>query len=478
MAQWSSPEPKVNHPGGDGTSAHAADLGIGALPWYGKSGFRQVALLLFWVVLLIEGIVAIGIRENDFLWHYQVGVQFHERDPYRGPVMMYPVGRTMLNGLVALMPHRTARAVCYLLTLGALLLTMRLWNRMAQWRDLADDKVAFAAWAGALVLLYPNVIRDLDDCGIQLLLLFFLTAAGYALFKSHYLACGFWLGLGITYKSTPLLFLPLLVWQRQWRALAWTGVWILTWNVALPAFYLGIPESVAANQIYLSRVRAVGGIKNPSETYEPPRHQNQGLKMALARFLQTYPPGHDLHLEHHWFVQFGNLTPVEAHYTVLGILLMFAGVLAWRFWHRWGLPGQPRGLRGEGDFALDWAAVTLLSALLSPICWLHHLVLALPCFYLSLRADLFAATIPRWRWGVLAVIAAVVLGLQRDVVQRELSVLLLSYKIDTLAALLILLLATTATRPLALKLARIGPTDFVDTPEPSTKKAAPRTAAG
>ena len=53
-------------------------------------------------------------------------------------------------------------------------------------------------------------------------LLFFLTAAGWFLVRGRQVLAGFWLAVAIVYKTSPLIFLPFLLWKRQWRIAGWT----------------------------------------------------------------------------------------------------------------------------------------------------------------------------------------------------------------------------------------------------------------
>src|SRR5262249_28466914 len=151
------------------------------------------------------------------------------------------------------------------------------------------------------------------------------------------------------------------------------------WNLA-PVLYLGWDTTLDCHRNWLEFSHRCMTIADPSlNPLEPPRHLNQGLAHAVARYVQNYPPGHPLALNHLWFVQFGNLEPHLAKRAVQAVLLLLAGVLAWRF---------RRPLRTEpdtGDLAHEWAAVTLLCALLSPLCWLQHLVLIIPCVFLWCR---------------------------------------------------------------------------------------------
>ena len=89
--------------------------------------------------------------------------------------------------------------------------------------------------------------------------------------------------------------------------------------------------------------------------------------------------------------------------------------------------------------APEWAAVTLLCALLSPLCWKQHLVLALPCAFLVFWDLLDGRRLPRSRTAALIAASAIVILTKRFAAGHQLSILLISYKLDTLVVLSLML---------------------------------------
>jgi hypothetical protein len=212
-------------------------------------------------------------------------------------------------------------------------------------------------------------------------------------------------------------------------------VGLLAINLFLPVLLLGPHVALKSNQRWLQRLWICARTDDPmANGVEPPRHQNQCLPMAVARYTQTYRPGHPLYLDSPLFWQFGSLSPQETKKVLSVVLLGLAGFLAWRFRRNWNDPSPANDPLGE------WSAVCILCALMSQLCWLQHLVLVVPAVFLILRAEIAhrsaGGSWRNWRTCVLATIAVIVLLLQRDVVQRDLSVLILSYKLDTFAVLL------------------------------------------
>jgi hypothetical protein len=174
--------------------------------------------------------------------------------------------------------------------------------------------------------------------------------------------------------------------------------------------------------------------------------------MAIARYLQTYRPGHPLFVPrnedllpdgtvpaqarpHPLFVQFLDLPAPTAGAVTTVLLLFFGLILAIRYRHPWIRPDF------RGDFASEWAGVVGLCALLSPLCWSHHMVLFIPAVFASIRVDLGGA--PRWRVIAMWVAALLILGHQRELVGRNLCWILDSYKLQTVAALILIALVLT-----------------------------------
>src|SRR6185369_11603303 len=132
----------------------------------------------------------IVFRDNDFLCHCNVGRWFLDGKPYHhNSFIMYPVGRVMMDGLLALAPVRVSRAICYLLAILAVYGCYCIWQRMIDAGSQgagsqeagrpagggpANEGVSFAAAVCSVVLIVGYMLRDLDDCGLQLFLLFFL----------------------------------------------------------------------------------------------------------------------------------------------------------------------------------------------------------------------------------------------------------------------------------------------------------------
>ena len=113
-------------------------------------------------LLVYKFIDGVFLRENDFLWHYLLGRTFLAGTPYLQPGgeagTHYPLGRVAIDGLLAAMPCRLARAVVFLLSAAAFGWALVLWPRMAQAARPAAGRLALAA---AVRLVDPR-----DDGGL------------------------------------------------------------------------------------------------------------------------------------------------------------------------------------------------------------------------------------------------------------------------------------------------------------------------
>lgn len=425
------------------------------LPWYLQPWLQRLGLAALVIVLIVEGIICTTMERNDFTTHLALGQQFVKGQPYRGP-SGYLLPRLAWNGMLAQLPPLASRLFVYLLALLAWGATFYAWKRLslaAQGVSPVDAARPAARTAiktysiGAMLLavfaFLTYFARDADEAGLQAIVVGMLSLAALALYQRQSVTCGMWIALATAFKTTPLLFVPYLIWKREWKAAASAVVCLVALNL-LPAAYLGWEGMLAAHGKWYRLAASELAAGNPYETqFEPGKVQNIGLKPAICRYLMTFPPGHSLHIEHPAFVQFGQLSLDQVKPIIHGVLGLLALSLAWRFRRRFTHLGDDLNDPSRAAIAPEWAAVGLLSALLSPQCWKQHLVIALPSMFLVIHFVL-----PQWRrfplrtCGVFLVwlLAA---GIPRPLLGRELAVVLVSYRLDTLAMLLLMGLVLT-----------------------------------
>ncbi|MFH5804773.1 glycosyltransferase family 87 protein [Alienimonas sp. DA493] len=407
--------------------------------WFETPRFRTGVLTFVAILCAVEFVYAVFKRENDYRVYLNFGADFLAGEPYRSPGNFYPLARCAFQGAIAALPVRVGKALVYSAALLTVWATWRVWERLAERQDgpLAPPR-RFAAAALAGAVLFPFLLRDLDECGLQLLCLGMLTAAGAAIARGRAWLGGLWLAAAISFRVTPLLFLPLLVWKREWQAAAATVVGLIALNLA-PALYLGWDEAVEQNKAWVTHVTTVLGdspdaYPSPGEI-EAPKHQNVGLRAALARLLETYEPGHPLYLDHPLFVQFGDLDAPTARKAIYAVILAMGAAVAWRMRRPWRTTWPPAlSSESHDPFARDWAVACLFAALLSPVCWKHHTVLALPVVFLAGRR-LVAGAETRGRTVAFWLSAAAIWGGRKFLLGDDLALVWLSYNFDTLALL-------------------------------------------
>jgi alpha-1,2-mannosyltransferase len=402
-------------------------------PWYASAAFRTVALWSAGLFIVGFGIDSIFIRDNDFQWHREVGRVFLAADEVLVPASAcwYPLGRRMMDAALVALPYRVSRAAVYVLSLACFAAAIRCWRRMSGTAAPDEPATSFAAAALSLVFLAPHLSRDLQECGLQLLLLAVLTAAGYALWLGQPIRAGFWLALGITYKTTPILFVPVLLWKRQWRATAATVAFVVALNL-LPALYLGWDLTLRAHRTSWEHFQAAATLPDIAENgVEPPNPRNLGLMSLFSRYLQTYPAEHPLYVQHWAFAQFGNLDHDTARLAARCGMLLLGALVAWRLWGTWTVRSP--------NLPAQWAAICVFAALLSPLCWRQHLVLVWPALFLlvgSLLGRPLASMASRWAWILMSASVVLLWAPQNEVIGSEWTTILLASKLDTVIFLI------------------------------------------
>ena len=437
----------------------------GQTPWYERAWFATSVTYGFVLLVAVKAVHSIFFKANDFDVHLAWGRMALDGALLSEPAH-YPPGRFLIDEGLALLPRLVARTISFVAALASLFVTWGIWRRLAEAVKPAPAGIDFAAAALAFILLAPWVVRDFDECGLQVLLLFVLSMAAWSLYRGARLQAGAWLGLAITYKLIPLLFIPLLIWKRRFVEAATAICFVAAFNLLLPALVWG---PTVAGEVLMRHVRLMvtSATGDPAENgIERPSHRSQSLRLAIARYLQTYPPGHPLFIDrdydddgcpprpaakddpswcqrHPLFVQFLDLSPVAAGRIVTAVLGLIAIGLAWRMRRRWWLADDRGDADDRSSLAPEWAVACAFVVLLSPLAWLQHLTLALPCAYLVIRDVLLREARQRPRWALLGFVFVCTWILQRDPLTKQLALVAMSYHLDVMAVLL-LVMATLA----------------------------------
>jgi alpha-1,2-mannosyltransferase len=405
--------------------------------------WRIVAFAAAVFAFLYQWVRIIGAPQADFPVHYAFAQRFVRGEfLYEGGLNTpYAPFWAMFNAPLTLLPLHTAQIALYPISVVWIVGLLRVLHALLPAALRPGSTAGFWASAVAVALAARFLVRDLADCGLN---------TGLALLAWFSIWCwrsrrdwtgGFSLGLAIALKWTPALFLAWFIWKRQWRFACITLLATALFTLA-PILRSG-PSQFAREMSTWSRAILAG----VSET-DPSRgilgednFKNISLRPALARFLMRFPPGHAGRVEHPWAIDFLDLTPAAASLVTKAVSAAILLAAAW-------LTRKP--LRGRDDPQVVWecAMVALLSLLLSPITWRAHCVGVLPaCLLLSRLA--FIVRLPL-RVGI-PLAFYILFGpiLSRDLLGRDLSFLLDSYRVLTWA-IAALLLATV----LAMKLDR------------------------
>jgi alpha-1,2-mannosyltransferase len=354
-------------------------------------------------------------RGGDFDLAREFGRRLLDGEPLYAGGMHYPYmpAAALFFAPLALLPPWLGLALRYVAAVACLGVTLHLLQAMVRGRASVDahERVLSAGFTVALAAHY--IVRDLDDGGPHLILLAMLVAGIFSIWRGWTAAGGAWLGLAAALKAPNALFLPFLLWKRQWRLAAAMAVALAAWT-ALPLLWMG-PASWAAHQqqwlstAFASVVGAATGAEEESES----RIQNQALRPVLERNV-AIGPGESLRAA----------IPALA----LGALL---ALFAW-------LTRRPSPPRANSSWPMEASALLVLSLLFSPVAWVQHLVLLIPALYL-----IVATRRRRARFGIAAAAAMALyivfaLLLNREIIGRGVYLVLLAHGLHTWCMLLVL----------------------------------------
>jgi hypothetical protein len=147
--------------------------------WYESKLFTKSIIYGFSLLVLVKFSHSVFFKQNDFDWHLGYGylvlkaTHFSDSEAFRSLIFYYPPGRMLIDEALVLLPRLVARAIFFCAAIGALLITQKIWRELAQKVKPASHEIDFAAAALAFLLFAPWVVRDFDECGLQILLLFF-----------------------------------------------------------------------------------------------------------------------------------------------------------------------------------------------------------------------------------------------------------------------------------------------------------------
>jgi alpha-1,2-mannosyltransferase len=290
------------------------------------------------------------------------------------------------------------------------------------------------ALTAALTLTSRFILRDLTETGPNLFLWTLVWGGILLWLGGRRVVGGVLVGVATALKMTPAIFIPYFLLKREWRIAAVTLATAATLT-ALPALFQSHPVFWQEMSLWGENVwRGMTGLDPSGTILDKPTVANLSLRPALARFLQRYPAGHALFLDSPGFVQFFDLSPWLAGWLVRSTMLALLLLVGWRFRGRASAEKHPMIL------PLELAAISALALLYSPITWKQHCVSLLPALFFLACCSLQWDRVSKWMWCAAAYYLLFGLVLTRDVVGRDVSLLLESYHVVTWAVLLVVIL--------------------------------------
>jgi len=333
---------------------------------------------------------------------YQGGLHF----PYLPAAAMFFSPFSMLPRVLAFLLFYSAAIVCLALVLR--MLAAIVCRSHPALRERTREIAAVT-----LVLAAHYIIRDLDDGGPNLILLALVTGGIYSAWAERDLRAAGFLGAAIAFKATAGIFIPFLIWKRQWRLAASTAAATLLW-LALPILRMGPADWwVHQRQWIESAIGFAAGLNQAAAYYYGAGNSgNQALRPAVIHLLD------------------GRLG-ISPRIASIAAAVILAAVFGW-------VTAQPYADRMGTRWLRESSGLLVLAVLLAPIAWIQHLVVAIPALYL-ISADWFAGEDfgPRAKasMGVYAILALV---LNRSVIGKARYQVLLGYHVQTLCMLLVL----------------------------------------
>jgi hypothetical protein len=389
--------------------------------------WRRIVMVVAIVLLLGCAVRAIiKAEEGDFKLHWETGRRFLAGEFLYtgGHDFPYPPFFGMVFAPAALLPMAVAKAVFFPVGVAALLVLLWTLQRLVRPAFSLDETQAFWVAALAVFLAVQFVIHDQAVLGLNTALVTLIWLSIYLWKQRHDLLAGVNLGLAIAVKCTPAIFLGYFVWKRQWRMAIYTA--------AAALFFTAAPVVRQGPASWTSHMRswigtAIDGISGSGFVAgEDFRDKNMALRPVLMRYLVHQPdfgrPGDPPPLD------FLDFSPAVAHWIANSVLFILVGIFLW-----WSF-GTARA-RDEPRLLWELAALGVLMVLCSPITWGQHCVALLPACYLIAALLVVRGRLPGWAMVLLSLYIFFCALLGRDLIGRNLALLLVGYHVTTFCIL-------------------------------------------
>ncbi len=343
---------------------------------------RRSVWITFGIIFTVAAVLYFGKASDDrsafVRWRPQVlqlmsGVNVYEKMFYPNPpilpISLYPLmvlptvaGAMLWFGLKVAMTYASVR-MCFAMV--------------------KEEGQTIPPWVECAILFLSlrPVLGDLHHGNNNLLIMFLVVSSLWTWRQGRDVAAGLLLGLAITYKVTPLLFLPYFVFKQSWKVVGVTLLSLVLYIFILPSIVLGPEFNLVCISSWWKNIVA------PYVTGDSvgDLHINQSLIAVITRLL-TVATGEG----HYKPLVDANLVEWDRGRVVLILKLVsvgLVGLLAVLCRTKTTRRDDPRLL---GEFAL----VVLTMLFVSERSWKHHFVtLLLPFTYLCYRVGV--QTLPR-----------------------------------------------------------------------------------
>ena len=390
---------------------------------------RRIVIGLGFIVLL--GCATRAVHkpfDGDFKVHRETGRRFLAGEFLyaNGHDFPYPPLLGMVFAPTAMVPVPVAKAVFYPVAVIALLLLLWTMTRLVRSSFKLNETQTFWTTALAVFMGILFIMRDQAELGLNTAITALVWLAVALWQQNRDVLAGTSLGAAIAIKCTPAIFLGYFLWKRQWRMGVCTAVATLLFTVA-PILGQGPASWSNHMKIWIDNAtQGITGGGSGAEKMERFRTANMSLRPVLTRYLTPIPNDPSSPHADPPALEFLNLPPGLAAVIVNAILIVLGLTFLW--WSR----GQIV-TRGDPRVLWELAAAGALLVLVSPITWMQHCVALIPACYLVAALVVVRDRLPGW---ILTLLGAYILFcsvLGRDLLPREVGLVLISLHITTLA---------------------------------------------
>jgi hypothetical protein len=339
---------------------------------------------------------------------------------YRGGMHFpYMPSAAMWFGLFALLPLPIGFALSYSLAIASLALAIWILHQGVFDRAASTLRNSYYVEIATILLASHYIVRDLDDGGLNSILLGIVMFGIYSVARKHYTVGSLCIGLAIALKVTAGIFVPFLIWKRQWRLAFLTAASAVFW-IMLPALRMSPANWWIAQREWIDSAAGFAlGHNPPADFYYGYLNVgNQALRPALQYLFAAIA---------------GVPFPIARIISALGALLLVG-------WFCWATR-QPYGSVMGTLWLKESSAVLIMALMLAPLAWVQHMVFALPAIYL-VAASSFSSNRTNFATNAaLGIYIILVFGFSRTILGKAGYQVALACHVHTIALLIILVLA-------------------------------------